>query len=250
MEWTPAGQKPVLYLSPQAILQEGKPIRGGVPVCWPWFGPHGAEASLPAHGFVRIRLWELAGASESEVGVTMTFVLEDDEETRRMWPHAFRLELEMRLGQEMHMALRMVNRGADAFTVTGALHTYLIVGDIHRVTVDGLDGVEYLDTVGTREVRRQAGDVVFDREVDRNYHTAGEVWLKDAAWDRVLTVQGSGSKTAVVWNPWIEKSKTLSDLPDEAYHGFVCMETANAWQDSVTIPPGAQHTLATTVQVA
>jgi glucose-6-phosphate 1-epimerase len=250
MEWTPTGHNPVLYMSPQAILQEGKPIRGGVPVCWPWFGPHETDAALPAHGFVRIRFWELASASEDESLVTLKFSLKDSEESRRMWPHAFALELEMRLGAEMHLALRMTNRGNAPFEISGALHTYLTVGDVHRVTVEGLDGAEYLDTVGgKRDMHTQTGDVRFAGEVDRNYHTVGEVRVLDAAWNRTITVQPSGSHTAVVWNPWIEKSKTLADLPDEAYLGFVCVETANAWRDRITVAPRADDTLATTVSV-
>jgi glucose-6-phosphate 1-epimerase len=249
MEWTPAGRKPVLYMSPQAIFQEGKPIRGGVPVCWPWFGPHETDASLPAHGFVRIRIWELTAAFEDQSGVTLKFALQDSEETRQLWPHAFRVELEMRLGAQMHLALRMMNPGDTPFEITGALHTYLMAGDIHRVTVEGLDGTEYLDTVGTREMHTQTGAVKFDREVDRNYHTSGEVRVQDAAWNRTITVQPSGSHTAVVWNPWIEKSKRLTDLPDDAYTGFLCVETANAWRDRIIVAPGAEHTLATTVRV-
>jgi glucose-6-phosphate 1-epimerase len=251
MEWTPAGQKPVLYMSPQAIFEEGKPIRGGVPVCWPWFGANETDASLPAHGFVRIRFWELTESSENSSGVTLKFALQDNEETRKLWPHAFRAELEMRLGAAMHLALRMINPGTTPFEITGALHTYLTVGDIHRVTVEGLDGTEYLDTVGgRRDMHTQVGDVKFDREVDRNYHTSGEVRVQDAAWNRTITVQPFGSHTAVVWNPWIEKSKKLADLPDDAYQGFVCVETANAWRDRVIVAPGAEHTLATTVRVA
>jgi glucose-6-phosphate 1-epimerase len=250
MEWTPAGQSPVLYLSPQSNFHEGKAIRGGVPICWPWFGPHETDKTLPAHGFVRNRFWELTEASENETGVTLKFALHENEETRRLWPHPFNLDLTMQLGAEMHLSLRMENTGNTPFTISGALHTYLAVGEIHRVTVQGLDGAEYLDTVGTQEVRRQSGDIAFDREVDRNYRTTGEVRVKDASLNRTLIVCGSGSHTAVVWNPWIEKSKTLKDLPDDGYKSFVCVETANAWRDHITVAPGAQHKLATTVRVA
>jgi glucose-6-phosphate 1-epimerase len=249
MEWTPAGQKPVLYVSPQAVFHEGKPIRGGVPICWPWFGFHPTDKTLPAHGFVRTRFWELTEASEDAAGVTLKFALHESEDTRRLWPQAFHVELEMRLGAEMRLSLRMDNTGGTPFTVSGALHTYLAVGDIHRVTVEGLDGAEYLDTVGTQQARRQSGDIVFDREVDRNYRTTGEVRLKDAALNRTLVVHPFGSHTAVVWNPWIEKSKNIPDLPDDGYKSFVCVETANGWRDHITLEPGKRHTLATTVSV-
>ena len=249
MEWTPAGQKPVLYMSPQAMLQEGKAIRGGVPICWPWFGTHETDKNTSRP---RVRaepvLGTYADASEDAAGVTLKFAFQENEETRRLWPQAFHVEMEMRLGAEMHLSLRMKNTGDAPFTVSGALHTYLVVGDIHRVTVEGLDGAEYLDTVGTQEVRRQSGDIAFDREVDRNYRTTEEVRVKDAALNRTLVVRGSGSHTAVVWNPWIEKSKTIKDLPDDGYKSFVCVETANAWRDHITLAPGAEHTLATTVR--
>lgn len=249
LEWVPAGHQPVLYLSPQAVFREGKAIRGGVPVCWPWFGPHEADTSLPAHGFVRNRVWELAGSSETPSGVTLKFTLRDDAETRCLWPHAFALKLEMLIGRELHLALRMENTGDAPFTTTSALHTYLAVGDIRRVSIEGLDGAEYLDTVGTKQVHRQEGDVVFDREVDRNYKTSAEIRVHDAALNRVLSVRGSGSQCAVVWNPWTEKARALADLPDEDYLRFVCVESANAWGDRITLAPGASHVLATTVRV-
>lgn len=249
MEWTPAGQEPVLYLSPQAVYREGKAIRGGVPICWPWFGPHETDRSLPAHGFARNRFWTLSDAGEDEAGVLLRFTLADDDESRRLWPHAFRLEMTMNVGAELRLALRMVNMGDAAFTITGALHTYLAVGDIRRVTIEGLDGAEYLDMVGTKEVRRQDGNIVFDQEVDRDYRSAAEVRVKDAALGRVLTVLGEGSHCTVVWNPWIDKAAALSDVPDADYQRFVCVETANAWEDRITLKRGEAHTLAATVWV-
>jgi D-hexose-6-phosphate mutarotase len=250
MEWTPAGQKPVIYLSPDAVYHEGKAIRGGIPVCWPWFGHHETDPKLPQHGFVRSRFWELANAAEDEAGVTMKFATQDNAETRRLWPHAFRIELEMRIGAELHVALKTTNAGNEPFSITAALHSYFTVGDIRQVIIEGLDGAEYLDTVGPKAVRKQTGDVVIDREVDRMYHAAGEVRIKDSAWGRTIAIQGSGGHTRVVWNPWIEKAAALADLPDEDYQRFVCVETAHAWKDVVTVEPGATHELATTIEVA
>lgn len=247
MEWTPAGHAPGLYLSPEAVYQPGKPIRGGVPVCWPWFGPSTVDSSLPMHGFARIRFWEAGEMTEDEAGVMLKFSLGDDEETRRLWPHAFRLELAMSLGASLHLALRMMNPGDAPYFITGALHTYLAVGDIHQVRVAGLAGVEYLDTVGTPARRRQEGELGFDREIDRGYDTSNPITVQDAAHRRDLTITGTGSHSAVVWNPWIAKSKTLTDLPDEDYLRFVCVETANAREDFVTVPPGGMHELTTMI---
>jgi D-hexose-6-phosphate mutarotase len=249
MEWQPAGQRPVLYLSPQSAFQEGKAIRGGVPLCWPWFGPHATDRTLPSHGFARTRFWDLSATVEDESGVTLRFTLTDDEKTRKLWPHPFRLEMEMNIGRELHLALHMTNTGTEPVTLSGALHTYLAVGDVREVRLEGLNDAEYLDTVGVPQLRHQNGDVVFESEVDRGYFTTADVHLKDAALGRVITVRGSGSGCRVVWNPWIAKAAALADLPDADYFRFVCVEAANAWEDSVTIPPGDSHTLATTISV-
>lgn len=249
LEWTPAGQKPVLYLSPQSVYRAGKAVRGGVPVCWPWFGPHETDATKPAHGFARNRFWDVAGITERDDGVTLVFTLQDNDATRALWPQAFRATMTLRLGAELHLALEVENTDAQMFAMTGALHAYFAVGDINAVRIEGLDGAEYLDTVGPHEVRRQHGDIIFNREVDRNYASDKAVLIHDSSLERVISVSGSGSRTTVVWNPWIEKSKKLTDLPDGDYRHFVCVETANAWRDRITLAPGARHVLGTSVSV-
>ena len=248
MEWTPAGHKPVIYLSPEAVYREDKAIRGGIPVCWPWFGHH-ADPKLPQHGFVRTRIWEVVEAAEDAAGVKLKLTLQDDEATRCLWPHAFRVVVEMHLGAELHVSLKMENTDAAAVTITGALHTYFVVGDIRQVTIEGLDGASYLDTVGPHMERKQSGDVIIDREVDRIYRSSAEVRIKDGALRRVISIQGAGSQSTVVWNPWIEKAHALADLPDEDYPHFVCVETANAWNDQITLAPGAAHELAATIRI-
>jgi D-hexose-6-phosphate mutarotase len=248
MEWTPGGQQPVIYLSPQAVYRDDKAVRGGIPVCWPWFGHH-ADPKLPQHGFVRTRIWEVAEATEDAAGVKLKLTLQDDEATRRLWPHAFGLALEMHLGAELHVSLRMENTDAAAVTITGALHTYFCVGNIRQVTIEGLDGASYLDTVGPHTERKQSGDIAIDREVDRIYRSSAEVRIRDKSLGRVISIQDAGSQSTVVWNPWIEKARALADLPDEDYVRFVCVETANAWNDQITLAPGAAHELAATIRL-
>jgi glucose-6-phosphate 1-epimerase len=248
MEWTPAGQQTGLYLSPQAVYEAGKAIRGGVPICWPWFGPHPTDPTLPMHGFVRNRLWEMVSATEAVDGVELRFSLADSAETRQLWPHAFQLELTMRLGATMELALRMTNTDSTAVTITSALHTYLSVGDITKVAIHGLDGAEYQDRVGPPRVCRQAGVVKFTEEVDREYITSSKLQVDDPALARCWQVEGNGSECTVVWNPWEAKSRRLADLPDDDYHHFVCVETANSWRDEIELAPGATHTLGTLIR--
>lgn len=250
MEWQPTGQQhPVLYLSPQALLAPGKPIRGGVPVCWPWFNAHPTDSTKPMHGIARILPWELLRADAQDGHVAMLFRLQSSEQTRAFWPHDFTCHLGISLGKKLEISLMTHNTGPEAMVVTEALHTYLSVGDITRTTVRGLAEARYLDTVGEHTQRHQEGDVTFDREVDRQYVSTAGVVVDDPAWGRRLIVDKLGSGTTVVWNPWIEKSKRLADLPDEAYQGFLCVEAANAGECAVRIPPGGQHVLVTTVSV-
>ncbi len=248
--WTPKGQAPVLYLSPQAVCRAGKALRGGVPVCWPWFGPHPSDPAGPSHGVARTRCWELGRVTEDAAGVELLFILTDSAETRLLWPQAFRLELTMRIGAELKLSLRMVNTGDCPYTVTGALHSYVAVGDIRQVHVTGLEGADYLDeTASPPQVRRQEGAIRFAEEVDRDFRSAAPVRIHDAALGRVVEVEGSGSQCCVVWNPWIDKAKSLADLPDEGYERFVCVETANAWEDRVVLAPGAEHVLSTVLRL-
>jgi glucose-6-phosphate 1-epimerase len=251
MEWTPAGQsQPVLYLSPEAIYAYDKPIRGGIPICWPWFGGHPTDATLPMHGLARLRSWELVRADANADRVALLFKLVSNEETRALWPHDFCCHLGVSLGAELEVSLMTENRSDQAMILTEALHTYLSVGDIAQVTVRGLAEARYLDTVGEHAMRDQEGDITFDREVDRQYVSSAGVMVDDPAWARRLTINKLGSGTTVVWNPWIEKSKRLHDLPDDAFHGFLCIEAANAGEAAVRVAPGGQHVLVTSVSVA
>ena len=249
LEWTPAGQSPVLYLSPQAVYAAGQPIRGGIPVCWPWFGPHPSDSTLPAHGFARVCLWDLASHEEDESGVHLTFTLADSPATRLLWPHPFHLTLDIYIGATLHLSLRMTNPGAGRLPLSAALHTYFVTGDIHQTRVSGLHGIPYHEKITVPPDHLQEGDVTFDGEVDRLYDSGLPVKIHDPGNARVLTIEGTGSHSTVVWNPWINKSKLLGDLPDDGYRGFLCVETANAGIDALSLAAGATHTLATTVRV-
>lgn len=245
MEWTPHMQRPVLYMSADAVFADGVAIRGGIPVCWPWFGP---REGLPGHGVVRTRFWTLSSASESADGVNLVLSLQGDGSLPG-WPHAFELELTLDMGAALDVRLRMKNLGTEAVEITDALHTYLCVGAIEQTVVTGLDRTRYSDTIDHNLVKPQQGDVDFTGEVDRVYHSSAPVRVVDGSWDRTLEVSKTGSAATVVWNPWIEKSKRLNDLPNEAYHGFLCIEAANAGDDVIKLGPDGEHVLGTRVVV-
>jgi glucose-6-phosphate 1-epimerase len=236
MSWRPASEEEVLYLSPDAIYKEGKAIRGGIPVCWPWFNAHPADASQPSHGLVRGRLWEFLEAAEDAGGVTIRFGI-------------WNAELTVKAGEELEVVLESKNVSEVPVVVSGALHTYLGVSDISQVRVVNLDGCTYLDTVGERQNRIQKGDVVFDREVDRIYESSSSILLVDDLSGRTILIEKAGSPSTVVWNPWVEKAAALADLPDDGYLKFCCIEAAIANDRAEIVMPGASHVLMTRISV-
>jgi glucose-6-phosphate 1-epimerase len=248
MEWAPAGHEPVLYLSPAAVFERKKPIRGGIPVCWPWFGPHPDGVSHPAHGFARTSLWTLTVCEDMGGSVELRFELRADEVTLALWPHAFELILEIRLGAELHLSLISHNPADLPFTKTAALHTYLRVSDAAEIAISGLDGAPFIErAAGQMSVGNQRGDVKITGEVDRIYQSTREIIVTDKS--RKIHVDKSGSASTVVWNPGPEKAVRLGDLPALEYSQFICIEAANTPGAEVTVAGGATHVLRTRVTV-
>lgn len=230
----------LMFLSEQAYYQEGKAIKGGVPICWPWFGPDPDGAGRPAHGFVRNRFWNILATSSTHDGETKVVLgLIDTEETRRIWPYSFELQLAISVGKTLKLELMTSNTGAQAFSITQAFHTYFTVGDINQVKVLGLENKSYLDKVEGGVQKQQQGTLQIAAEVDRIYTNVSEdLVIDDAQLNRRILIASQGSKTAVIWNPWSEISAKMADLENEAYKSFVCVETTNAADDIVTIEPG------------
>lgn len=232
----------LLFQNPVAFYQEGKAIKGGIPLCWPWFGPDPENLGRPAHGFVRTRYWSVAKVGTTQAGDTkISLVLEDSGETRELWPHRFSLELDITVGETLCLSLVTRNAGDQAFSITQALHTYFSVGAIDQLRINGLDGVAYLDKVDNGQQKQQSGAVVIDKAVDRIYtDVSSELLIEDAAFGRRIGITSSGSQTVVVWNPWTEGAAAMADLNNDAYEHFVCVETANAAADVVEIVPGGE----------
>ncbi len=241
----PHGAEPVLFLSRKAVFADGKGIRGGIPVCWPWFGPHPSDPSRPQHGFVRTTTWQLRGTTAHDDGTTeVRLGLRDTDRTRQLWHHAFDLELQVMVGQQLHVALTATNTGTHTFTCGGALHSYFQIGDIADVAVHGLDGVAYIDKVDGGAEKRQSGNVTVAQEVDRIYlDTTGRVVIDDPVMDRAITIDKLGSATTVIWNPWEEKAARIADFDLPEFRQMLCVETSNADDDIVHLAPGQQHTL-------
>jgi glucose-6-phosphate 1-epimerase len=245
MTWTPKGQQPVIWLSSAAKLAPGKSIRGGVPVCWPWFGPHAKQASFPGHGFARTVLWEVIGTKALKDGGTwLAFRLLPTDATRAQWPHPCELVLQIVIGKTLDMDLGTLNTGKESITIGDALHTYFEVSDVSKVAIHGLDGIPYIDKVGGSTQKQQAGPVSIYHEVDRIYfNTDHDCVIKDPAWQRRIRITKLGSHSTVVWNPWIEKANKMGDLGENGYLNMLCVESTNAADDVVTIAPKQEHHL-------
>lgn len=240
MSWRPVDEEEVLYLSPDAVFKEGKAIRGGIPVCWPWFNAHPADPAQPSHGLVRGRFWELLDAEQDAAGVMLRFGIHVG-----IW----NAEITVKAGEELEVALETKNVSEVPILVSGALHTYLGVSDISQVRLVGLDNCAYLDMVGVTEIRKQKGDVIFGGEVDRIYDSSSSLLLVDQLSGRTIQVEKSGSPSTVVWNPWQEKASILADLPDNGYLKFCCIEAAIANDRAEIVMPGASHVLMTRISV-
>ena len=247
VQYGAAGEPPILWVSRQAVYAPGKAIRGGIPVCWPWFGPHPSDPAKPAHGFARTRPWQAIGSGETGDGVWLRLGLQSDETTLALWPHQFQLELTITVGPQLDLALTAHNPGDAPFSFGGALHSYFTVADVTQASVEGLEGARYIDQL-TGEERRQEGPVTVADEVDRVYFDPGpSCAIRDPLLGRRITVTKAGSGTTVVWNPWREKAARLADFADDEYPGMLCVETALALGDRVTLAPGASHTLRATI---
>lgn len=247
LSFTPKGASDLLFVSDKAYYQEGKAIKGGVPICWPWFGADPEDKGRPAHGFVRNRMWNVLATATTDDGATrVTLGLESTPEIMEIWPQSFTLALEITVGKTLQLALVTRNTGEQAFNITQALHTYFAVGSIAQTSIAGLEGVQYIDKAAGAggAIRQQDGAVSIGAEVDRVYTgVPATLTIVDSAMQRNIRITSGGNKTAVVWNPWAEIAASMGDLQDDDYLRFVCVETANAADDVVEVPAGGEFRL-------
>jgi glucose-6-phosphate 1-epimerase len=246
LAWQPRDALPVLWLSPTSRFGPGAAIRGGIPLCFPWFGP---RAGAPQHGFARTSPWTLLDVTADGPQVVVRLGLRDDPTTRALWPHPFTAVLEVAVGARLTVSLQVTNDGPGEVELTAALHTYLQVADLRTVELTGLEHAGYLDKLtgpsfveGSPDPLRPAGPT------DRVYRSSGPVVLHDPAGHRRIRVDKSGSASTVVWTPWADGARAMADVPDDAWTTMVCIEAA-AVEPPVRLAPGASGTLSTTLTV-
>lgn len=246
----PKGSKPVIWMSKQAVFAPNKAIRGGIPICWPWFGQHATDPSLPQHGFARTAQWIVTGSETLGEGSTKLSLalLSDGSDTQ--WPHPFALTLTVTVGRQLQLALTAVNSGSQPIELGAAFHSYFYVADSSAVRISGLDGHHYLDKPDNYAKKHQQGDISITGEVDRIYlDTTDDCVIHDPLLKRKITVAKQGSASTVVWNPWKDKAKAMADFDDNGYQTMLCIESANAANDLRQLKPGERHTLVQCIAV-
>jgi glucose-6-phosphate 1-epimerase len=250
LTFQPHGHAPVLWASGHSLYRAGKAIRAGIPICWPWFGPHPTDPAQPAHGFVRTATWNVLSVAALADGATQIRMrVRDRDLPEGRWPHIFDLRCVVTVGTELRVELIARNPGDAPYTYSGALHSYFSVSDIGAITIHGLDSCDYLDQLDGQR-KTQQGPITIGAETDRIYlDTTATCVIDDPGLGRRIRVAKAGSHSTVVWNPWVEKARRLADFGEEEYHDMVCVETANAATNAVTVAPDNEHRLVVVIGV-
>jgi len=245
LSWIPAGEEEVIWLSEDAKFAAGKSIRGGIPICWPWFGAHADNPDYPAHGFARTTNWQVSCAEMMDDGGTrISFSSQPLPENKVMWPAETSVQLSITIGKKLEVELNTYNNGSKPITIGQAFHTYFKVADVSNVLLHGLDDGDYLDKPDNFSRKVQHGPVTINEEVDRIYlDTTSDCVIEDKILKRKIVIRKCGSHSTVVWNPWKGIAEKMGDLGEQGYKQMLCVESCNAAEDVAIIEPGKSHQL-------
>lgn len=243
------GEAPLLWVSACSPFEAGKAIRGGVPICWPWFGPHPTESTLPQHGFVRTALWQLHEfCDENARQSRVTLSIQSSDATRALWDFDFALFLHVSIGETLEMRLETHNQSSRPMRLSQALHSYFGVDAIEHASIEGLEGAEYFDNLTQTRQKGAHEPLRIGEEVDRVYvPMRWPLTLHDA--NRRIAINAAHSQSAVVWNPWSAKSATTGGMCPDGYRTMLCIECANAKEDARTLAPSERFSLECRVRV-
>jgi len=250
LNYQPHGQPDLLWTSPKSEFAVGKAIRGGIPLCFPWFGPHETDKTKPQHGFGRLCVWEVIGTKVFENDdVILCLKLSNNEFTNSMWQYAFEAIVTIIVGKSLDLTLTCINTGTETFTYTDALHSYFNIFDCSNVNIIGFESLSYLDTLENNAIIVQnTKELKIDKELNRRYlNHADNCIINDAGFNRKINVAKRGSSITVVWNPFVETTKKIADVPDDGYKTFVCIEAANTLSDVITLKPNEKFSLSTII---
>ena len=240
--WQPAGASPVIFTSPNSAFAPGRAIRGGIPVIFPWFGPHPTDLKQPQHGFARTAMWRLDAVEREAGAVTLALSLTPDD---------FAVSFRVTFGTALAVELAVQNRSGRALDFEEALHTYFSVSDIEKVSVSGLEGSVFIDkTAALRRCPPAGATLSLTRETDSVYlDTPDRLAIDDPGLRRRIGIAKTGAASAIVWNPWAEKAAAMADLGAAAWRSMICVETGNAADNKIRLAAGAEHRMTTRITV-
>ena len=238
MSFQPKGQREMLWISPKTLFESGKPIRGGIPLCLPWFGPH-SEDKTWLHGFARTRQWTLVGSNTLADGATrLVLELSGEATLCALWPHDFLFHLEIVVGKTLRLEMTVENRGQASAPLAFAFHTYFAVPDVAQAVISGLEGTSFIDKTDNLARKTQQGDVTISAMTDRVYlDVPAKQRIKSE--DGAITIE-SPSRCAIVWNAW-HNDKNIGDIGEGNHVGYVCVERGDVADHAVTLAPGAPY---------
>jgi D-hexose-6-phosphate mutarotase len=245
----PRDQPPVLFMSTLSLFQPGKPIRGGVPICFPWFGPKANDPKAPAHGFARLMEWNVDSVTALKNGASVVLSLSSSPQTKALWPADFSAKYTVTVADQLTLSFAVTNTGTTPAKFEEALHTYLSIGGIETLSIEGLANTTYLDKInGAARTPQDDPLIRFTAETDRVYlDTQSACTVRDPALGRQIRIKKTGSNATVIWNPWINKAKAMPDFGDAEWPAMVCVETCNVADHAVNLAPGATHTMTATI---
>ncbi|MDP4207961.1 MAG: D-hexose-6-phosphate mutarotase [Bacteroidota bacterium] len=252
ISYQPKGQQDVFWMSEVSDFEAGKPIRGGIPVCFPWFGPHATDSTKPQHGFGRLLTWNVKEVISLASGETQIRLgLQSSDASKKYWSFDFSAEFTVIVGSKIDVTLSYTNTGSETFVVSDALHTYFNVSDIAKIGITGLTGTKFYDYT-EKEVPLKTdslSSLPIAKEENRRYiDTAADCIITDEGFGRKIRMAKRGSNTTVVWNPWTN-AKNIADIPDEGYKNYVCVEATNACNDLITLGPKQSFCISTIISV-
>ncbi|QQE10290.1 D-hexose-6-phosphate mutarotase [Planctomycetota bacterium] len=237
----PKEKEEILFVSKESNYEEGKAIRGGIPIVFPWFGPNAQNDTLPMHGYARITNWQLIRADYHKSKLVLEF---------KNTIENFELQFFVAFSEHLTMTLKVNNKANEILTYEEALHSYFKVSDIRNITIKGLEYDRYLDKMNDARPTEGSPDPInIDKEIDRVYlNTAGTVEIIDPKMDRRICIDKHHSKSTVVWNPWIEKAKRMEDFNDNEWQHMLCIEASNVASNHVHIKPDTYHEMTVVIR--
>lgn len=243
ISFKPKDEHDILWVSPMSKYEVGKAIRGGIPVCFPWFGPHKSDPARPQHGLARLINWQVTETASLSNGETLVRLeLHSSPQTKVYWPYDFSAAMTFTVGKTLTVTLKITNTSRIQFDYSCALHSYYNLSAIEDISIEGLHGARFHKNNEPGDFIQDTTKLKINQIEDRNYYnTEATCIIKDLKFKRKISVAKAGSKVTTVWNPGAVNCARMEDMPNEAYRRFICIEAVNSFDNTICLTPGESH---------